>query len=380
MSSDIIYVQTEIINTFRYKLLRKYNNKCSLTGDTISDKTSGIVCLYDLVDLIKLCEDNLTLVYWFIEKYWEDILKPVSTKIDCGWKYIPIPDDINNKIQIVKDNLSTGLGQKTNYVDTYDPSLLVPVKRSIARDNIGYEHIPFVGLDIWNAWEVSYLDRHGKPQCEVLRIGYDSDSESIIESKSFKLYLNSFNNTKVDGDLYKTIMKDVAYAAKANTVYVVPLKFEERNNNTLFKSIDSLVADEYYYEYNPDILTIKPTTSKEPIYLTSNLLKSNCRHSGLPDWGALYLSYMPSNATIDEETLLQYIISYRNHQEFHEECCERIFHDLYYLLNPVWIKVELKYTRRGGLDINPIRVCSKRNEYNYTFIKEFSNYTVDFRQ
>lgn len=380
MGSDAMNIQQTIVDSFKYKLLRKYDNKCSITGLHITDKTCHVQCLYVIEDLLASCEDNITLVYWFIDKYWEDILKPVSNDHDGGWKYIPIASDIANKIKIIKDNLATGLGKKTSYIDTYDPSLLVPVNRSVARDNIGYEHIPFVGLDIWNAWEVSYLDRHGKPQSEVVRIGYDSDSDSIIESKSFKLYLNSFNNTKFDGDIYQTIEDDIKQAAGAQTVVVAPLMFEQREQPGKYKSIDMLLPDNYATTYDPDVLTIKPTSAKEPVYLTSNLLKSNCRHSGLPDWGTMYLSYMPSNAVVEEETLLQYIISYRNHQEFHEECCERIFHDLYYLLNPIWIRVELKYTRRGGLDINPIRICSRSNEYNYSFIKEFFNYRPNFRQ
>lgn len=362
---------------FRYKLQRKYDHKCAICGQPLSNEQSYIGSIYDIKDVSTLIKDEDTL-YWVYDKNWEDWL--YLSHIACIQPSHELTDSAKNNIQTVIDNLKTGLGKKTKYISDYDHSLLVPIPRSVARDNIGYEFIPFRGIDVWNAWEVSYLDRHGKPHSEVIRFSYDADSKNILESKSLKLYFNSFNQTTIDGSLCDIVKFDILKYAEANEVFVNIVKEDNYASYNNYKCIDELVLDTYNYEYSPECLTIKPTEKQQPVYLRSNLLKSNCRHSGLPDWGTAYISYLPNTTELVESSLLEYIVSFRNHQEFHEECCERIMFDLLSLLNPIWLRVELRYTRRGGLDINPIRVYSRSNEYDYSHQKEYSKFNREFRQ
>ena len=364
--------------SFRYKLLRKFDHKCSVCGQTLSAEDTYIFSIYNEQDLLAAA-GSVEHLFWVYDRNWEDWLYP--SHFACAHVGLTLSESTINNIKTVVSNLSTSLGKKTKYVNVYDPSLLVPIPRSIARDNIGYEFVPFRGIDIWNAWEVSYLDRHGKPHAVVLRFSYDADSKNILESKSLKLYLNSFNQTIVDGSLCDIVKEDIRKYAEATSVHVSIIDTDlTSSGGTCYKSVDDLILCNYTYDYDPEKLTIKPVEDQQPVYLTSNLLKSNCRHSGLPDWGTVYISYMPTNSILEESSLLDYIISYRNHQEFHEECCERMMFDLLPVLNPVWLKVELRYTRRGGLDINPIRVYSRSNEYDYSEDKEYAAFTREFRQ
>jgi len=377
---------------FTHKLVRKQNNTCPICANELVADGATIVCAFDESELIELagCHSNL---YWVYEKYWEDWLHAIHPECyEIAFNTLcikEIDDEVKRKIAIIQQNLSTSLGVKTlNYEDTYNPTLLTPIPRSIARDGIGYENIFFKGLDVWNAWEVSWLDRYGRPKCAVLKIGYDSDSKNIIESKSFKLYLNSFNNTVVDSSLKcisQIIRDDVQKAAEANIVYVDFVDSYLHKSKEGYTNIDDLyVPNEYAYcyEYDAESLLVNPVSlhDRKQINVYSSLLKSNCRHSGLPDWAELYLSYMPSSSKLSEESFLKYIVSFRNHQEFHEECCERIFYDLVSILNPIWIKLELNYTRRGGLDINPIRIHDIAGEYGYSFNKEYTQFKRTFRQ
>ncbi len=270
------------------------------------------------------------------------------------------------------------------YINRYDPSLLVPVKRQPTRESIGYEYIPFRGLDVWNSYELSYLDKNGKPEVKMLRLAYDSDSESIIESKSLKLYFNSFNNTKENElpelSVIDTIKDTLKPIIGANIIEAYFISQEASQGKQGYYLLDNLYCDTYKYAYDPELLSLRPSLDTKPIYLKSDLFKSNCRRSGLPDWATAYISYQPNAAEVDERSLLQYLISYRNHREFHEECCERILHDLMFKLNPQWLRVELRYTRRGGIDINPIRIYDSINTYSYDFYKELSEYTKEERQ
>jgi 7-cyano-7-deazaguanine reductase len=363
--------------SFKYRLLRKFDHKCTICGQPLSEEAAIVSPIYGEADLLAAAgsEENL---FWVYDRNWEDWL--YISHHDCAHDSVTMSESTFSNIRTVISNLSTSLGKKTKYINEYDPSLLVPIPRSIARDNIGYEFVPFRGIDVWNAWEVSYLDRHGKPHSEVIRFGYDADSKNILESKSLKLYFNSFNQTIVDGSLCEIVKEDIRKYAEATEVFVHTVTDEAHASRDKYHSIDDLVLDNYTYEYNPELLTIKPTQSQKPIYITSNLLKSNCRHSGLPDWGTAFISYLPTNSIVEESSVLDYIVSFRNHQEFHEECCERIMFDLLPMLNPVWLRVELRYTRRGGLDINPIRVYSRSNEYDYSHDKEYSSFKREFRQ
>lgn len=384
-----------ISKCFAFKKLRKANYKCEFTGVELSGSTGfAVYSIYNIAEIeeyVKSYENKDEIIYWVFDRMWEDWLLIISKDVHFEQEEkvrqsIKSLDDYAKKIiDKVIDNLKTPLGSRTSYISEYDPTLLLPVKRQPTREAIGYEYIPFVGLDVWNGYELSYLDRNGKPVNKMIRIAYDSDSESIIESKSLKLYFNSFNNTIIEklgkGNIIDIIKQDLKQAIKCNSIdaYFIETNYIH-DFAKYYYPIDQLRCDKYSYDYDPDLLEIKPSLANYPIFLKTDLLKSNCRHSGLPDWGTAYISYEPNAAQLDPYSVLKYIISFRNHREFHEECCERIMHDIMFKINPKWLRVELRYTRRGGLDINPIRVFDSIGEYNYDFHVEFSRYAREIRQ
>jgi len=268
-----------------------------------------------------------------------------------------------------------------------DASLLEPIPRSKGRASIGWiEPVPFNGKDCWNAYEFSFLDERGVPEVAILRIEYSSDSPYLIESKSLKIYLNSYamcTFKDVHGAISQ-IIRDLSAHLRAEVD--INAKDARRFSNMFtvtdtFSFIDDLENLEVNsYEYSPELL--KATESKESEYfLYSNLLKSNCPLTGQPDWASIYLYIEPDKYSIDSASLLNYIVSYRTHQEFHEECCERILYDIVEVINPQKIAVLCKYTRRGGIDINPLRLFPR----DFTIAQlpdDFKQliYTRDFRQ
>lgn len=253
------------------------------------------------------------------------------------------------------------LGAKSVYIDKYTPSLLFPISRKSKRKEIGVSDIlPFYGYDQWNAFELSWLNKKGKPRVAIAKIDIDCDSINIIESKSFKLYLNSFNNEKfcTADDVQSTIERDITEAI--NGEVKVSLYFLETYNNLAIKKLEGECIDILDIECNcyiPDKNILSSSTGEIEETLYSNFLKSNCLVTGQPDWGSLQISY--KGAKINKENLLKYIISFRNHNEFHEQCVERIFMDIKEKCNPSKLTVYARYTRRGGLDINPIRSTEK---------------------
>lgn len=374
----------DIIYSFLYKKLRKTDYTCEITSRKVTASDCFLDFKFNIYDILAYINHDLEVLYWIFDRMWEDWIVLVSNTSVDKIPYQNLDNSAKKIIDKVKDNLKTPLGSRTNYIDKYDPTLLVPVKRQPTREAIGYEYVPFQGLDVWNGYELSYLDKNGKPVNRMIRLAYDSDSESIIESKSLKLYFNSFNNTIIEnldkGSIIDIIKQDLKEAVKANTIEASFLGSEYSQNKCCYYSLDQLYCDTYSYNYNPELLLIKPTESIYPVFLKTELLKSNCRHSGLPDWGTAYISYQPNTAELDTRSLLQYIISFRNHREFHEECCERIMHDILFKINPKWLRVELRYTRRGGLDINPIRVYDSIGKYSYDFDTELSRYIREVRQ
>jgi 7-cyano-7-deazaguanine reductase len=220
---------------------------------------------------------------------------------------------------------------------------------------------------MWTAYEVSWLNARGKPQLALAHMTLPCESPNIIESKSFKLYLNSFNNTVfADFDaVTAAIKRDLSAAAwrgadaigSLGVRLIQPLSFDAQPIHELDGlSLDRLDIDCNRYTPAPDLLqTVGGDLGDAPVseVLVSNLLKSNCLVTGQPDWGSLQISY--SGAAINQEKLLQYIVSYRNHNEFHEQCVERIFMDIWTRCKPSRLSVYARYTRRGGLDINPYR-------------------------
>jgi len=257
------------------------------------------------------------------------------------------------------------LGKTSAYISEYDPSLLCPFPRQLKRDEIGIvDGLPFSGSDLWNAYELSWLNSKGLPQVALARFTFSCKSPFLIESKSFKLYLNSFNQTRLASweELQKRLIDDLD-AASGATVKVELMTLS--NADHLLTSLpgvclDGLEIEVDNYQLQTDSLKANPEVQVSEI-LYSHLLKSNCLVTNQPDWGSVLIEYQ--GARIEPEGLLRYLVSFRQHNEFHEQCVERIFVDLLHYCEPQELTVQAWYTRRGGLDINPFRTncgCSPR--------------------
>lgn len=251
------------------------------------------------------------------------------------------------------------LGKATAYQTHYAPELLFPIPRQLKRSELGLldAALPFVGEDLWNAYELSWLNRQGKPIVAVGSFRVPADSPNLIESKSLKLYLNSFNQTpfaSVD-EVCAVLKQDLSQAAgRPVSVSLQALSNRPQATVALPKGIliDDLdiVCDRY--QPAPELLKAEPGAAVEET-LYSHLLKSNCLVTGQPDWAMIVIRYR--GQPIDRAGLLRYIVSFRNHNEFHEQCVERIFTDILTRCAPLALAVHARYTRRGGLDINPFR-------------------------
>ena len=256
------------------------------------------------------------------------------------------------------------LGKASGYCDQYDASLLFPVARSIKRSEIGiYGASPFLGADLWSAYELSWLNPRGKPQVAVAHFTVPCETPNLIESKSFKLYLNSFNNSRFDAadavraclrrDLSEALWRG-AEAVPIGVRILAPELFDQQPIHELDGlSLDRLDIECDRYTPAPELLEASDQGAPVTEVLVSNLLKSNCLVTGQPDWGSVQISY--SGPQINQERLLQYLVSFRQHNEFHEQCVERIFMDIWRRCKPIKLAVYARYTRRGGLDINPFR-------------------------
>ncbi len=251
------------------------------------------------------------------------------------------------------------LGQSVSYVSQYDPTLLFPIARSHNRAalNLADDKLPFTGVDLWNAYELSWLDAKGKHRIAMATFSVPADSPNIIESKSFKLYLNSFNQTRLvnSAALRGRLERDLSAAAGApvGLDFFLPQRFSELQMGELDGIyIDKLDIEIDTYEPAPEVLRTRPGDTVEET-LASRLLKSNCPVTGQPDWASVQIRYR--GAPIDRESLLRYIVSFRQHAEFHEHCVERIYTDIMHACRPELLTVYARYTRRGGLDINPWR-------------------------
>lgn len=258
------------------------------------------------------------------------------------------------------------LGRASAYPDQYDPRLLFPLPRAAQREPMGLQagRLPFFGADLWTAFELSWLNPRGKPQLAIAHIAIPCESPNIIESKSFKLYLNSFNGStfaqadavreRLRVDLAEAAWRGSAHAGSVGVTLLAPEQFAQQRVAELEGlDLDRLDLDCSHTQPAPELLSA--ATHEPPVTetLASRLLKSNCRVTGQPDWGSVQLRY--SGPAIDQAGLLRYIVSFRNHNEFHEPCCERIFQDIWQRCRPTKLAVYCRYTRRGGLDINPFR-------------------------
>ena len=249
----------------------------------------------------------------------------------------------------------SSLGREVSYPSHYDPGLLFAIPRAAARAEIGIDNgtLPFVGHDRWHAFELGWLDGRGKPHAAVATVQVPCTSPNLIESKSFKLYLNSLNSARfaADEDLRACIVGDLSACAGAPVQVrfgVPPLR-----EAPLGESIDGLELDiDCYGPPQADFLQAELSEVAEET-LVSALLKSNCPVTGQPDWATVSVRYR--GPRIDRAGLLRYLVSYREHAEFHEQCVERIFNEVSVRCAPEWLEVEARYTRRGGLDINPWR-------------------------
>ena len=250
------------------------------------------------------------------------------------------------------------LGQAVAYRDTYAPELLFPIERQLKRDELGIAAgaLPFVGEDLWNAYELSWLDARGKPVVALGEFRVPATSPRLIESKSLKLYLNAFNQQRMASvdEVQSRIAADLSAAAGAEVgVVLMPLATRPQRRSAYPQGdcLDALDIAIDTYQPAPELLHATGAEVEETLY--SHLLKSNCLVTGQPDWGMLVVRYR--GPAIDRESLLRYVVSFRAHNEFHEQCVERVFCDIMARCRPQALAVWARYTRRGGLDINPFR-------------------------
>ncbi len=268
-------------------------------------------------------------------------------------------DNSPQKITIsAPDDLS--LGKQVDYEFEYNPDLLQGVPRSLSRDtlNLAGSGLPFDGIDTWTGYELSWLNLKGKPNVAILECYVPITSKNLIESKSFKLYLNSFNQTKFASaeDVRQVLQADLSACAgePVEVKLILPeqfssLQFQEFNGTLL----DSLDVEIDQYSPNTQYLTVAKNETGIQETLVSHLLKSNCLITSQPDWASIQIRY--EGKAIEHEGLLKYLISFRQHNEFHEQCVERIYNDIMQHCQPDKLTVCARYTRRGGLDINPFR-------------------------
>lgn len=256
------------------------------------------------------------------------------------------------------------LGQQTQYVSVYSPELLFPIPRAASRESLLLDNdaLPFYGVDVWTGYELSWLDERGKPVVAIAEFRIPCTSLAIVESKSFKLYLNSFNQTRFTdaAEVCATLEKDISAAVDAvvqvslKPLSVGRLSFDKLMHIEVLEGccLDELPVAIDTYHPEPGLLRVRPQTQADET-LVSHLLKSNCPVTGQPDWASVQIRY--AGAQIDHEGLLCYIVSFREHQDFHEHCVERMFVDIMARCQPQRLSVYARYTRRGGLDINPFR-------------------------
>ncbi|MCP4116325.1 MAG: NADPH-dependent 7-cyano-7-deazaguanine reductase QueF [Desulfobacteraceae bacterium] len=269
-------------------------------------------------------------------------------------------------------NKTIPLGKKVGHSETYDPTHLFPVPRKESRKDLGIgASLPFHGEDIWNAYELSWLTPKGKPCVAMGKFSFPCTSEHIVESKSLKLYLNSFNQTRFDtpGTVAETIRKDLSAASGARVAVklLMPEEFEKMQIHAPHgKSLDGPDIEMDTYAREPAYLTTGAGKAEEQLY--SHLLRTNCPVTGQPDWATVMIGY--SGKAIDHGGLLRYIVSFRQHTGFHENCVERIFMDILNQCQPERLTVNARFTRRGGLDINPHRSTGEKTVSNIRLARQ----------
>jgi 7-cyano-7-deazaguanine reductase len=256
----------------------------------------------------------------------------------------------------MNDVHTSALGKAVDYPTAYDASLLHPIARALSRDALGVgDDVPFAGIDVWNAYELSWMDARGKPKVALAEFRVPAMSPHLIESKSFKLYLASHHQVRYENTeaLRALLVADLSAAAGAAVSAVITPVHAAQIEALAGEVIDDLpLAIDAYGPPDPSVLRCD-TEVKVDETLVSHLLKSNCPVTGQPDWASVQIAY--KGARIDRAGLLRYLVSFRGHADFHEACVERIFLDLLQACAPARLSVYARYTRRGGLDINPFR-------------------------
>ncbi|MFF7708341.1 NADPH-dependent 7-cyano-7-deazaguanine reductase QueF [Pseudomonas sp. NPDC007930] len=251
------------------------------------------------------------------------------------------------------------LGKASEYIAVYTPGLLFPIPRAGKWAELGVQGdaLPWQGVDVWNCYELSWLLPSGKPVVAVAEFRIPAGSPNIIESKSFKLYLNSLNQSPFASvaDVQACLERDLSAAAGAPVQVSVKTLAQAQAEGIAAvpgQCIDALDIQVNAYEH-PSATQLRAGEGEVSEALHSHLLKSNCPVTGQPDWGTVVVEYQ--GKPLDHASFLAYVVSFRQHSDFHEQCVERIFLDLQALLQPQRLSVYARYVRRGGLDINPCR-------------------------
>lgn len=269
------------------------------------------------------------------------------------------------------DLLHTPLGKQARGASVYDPAQLCAILRAQTWLDYGLAQAPWQGVDIWNAWEISWLNNEGMPQIAIGEFRVPADSVNIIESKSLKLYLNSFNQSKFENRsvVEQTIQADLS-ACAGEEVEIHLYGLEQAPCEILpaqGRCLDELEISIDEYQRNPRLLQVEQKLVKQE-KLLSHLLKTNCPVTSQADWGSICIEY--SGNAIRHESLLRYIVSYRNENDFHEQCVENIFLDIMHECQPESLTVYARYLRRGGLDINPWRSSENLRPDNSRLLRQ----------
>ncbi|MFO7831207.1 MAG: NADPH-dependent 7-cyano-7-deazaguanine reductase QueF [Desulfuromonadaceae bacterium] len=282
----------------------------------------------------------------------------------------------------MSDYTTIPLGKQAKYPDSYDPGQLYPVPRASKRSELGLNaELPFIGEDLWNGYEISWLNLKGKPIAALGQFRFPCTSSHIVESKSFKLYLNSFNQSRFDSCAQVSALMEQDLSTSAGSPVEVEIypgaSLDEVDNKWHVTTLEGTCIDDLdieidCYQTDPTLLDTTPCahTGSEIVSETlySHLLKSNCLITSQPDWASIWIQYQGHK--LDHAALLRYLISFRQHNEFHEQCVERIFTDLWRHCHLDNLSVYARYTRRGGLDINPWRSTESSSAPGWRLVRQ----------
>lgn len=370
VASSAAYLISENVNSYLLCKIKELTNSRYLfvrviTSTVVASAIDSVVfCTlafynvlsWDIIKTMILSQFLIKVVYALVG------VGPIYAARSLFNRYINTDHARSNEYAYQKQDKITHLGANSDYPDQYAPELLEALPRSRGRDLIGVDeqNLPFSGFDLWTAFELSWLNAKGKPVVGIGEFTLPHSSTNLIESKSFKLYLNSFNQTRFDSveQVSAAMQKDLSQAANGQVgvkLYPGLDGYSPQIDSLPGINIDDLDIAVDDFDFKPEYLHGAADQHGDIVTetLSSNLLKSNCLVTNQPDWGSVVIHYQ--GRKIDRERLLRYLISFRQHNEFHEQCVERIFNDIKHSCQPEKLSVFARYTRRGGLDINPFR-------------------------